>query len=215
MRVPDMKRFKRSDTGFTLLELIIAIALSAIVLLSAANLLINFGKFSAHVVRSEESLMGTALGSFEEIVWRITSANEVAINPDASLAVPATAYPAGCAATSCIQIRQDAVVPATALIPNDHFTPGEFSDDRVFTYWLVAAAPATVPPSFNLMRSGVIGDGAAGRPIAENIAFLSFARVVPNLVRVIVEGQVTEGPVAGVTREHLETTVNMRQRSAQ
>ena len=74
-----MNRLKIWDEGFTLIELVIAIALAAVVLLSASNLLVSFGRFSTNVVRSESALMGSAVGVFEEIVGRITIANQVAI----------------------------------------------------------------------------------------------------------------------------------------
>ena len=92
-----MGRLKNSDEGFTLLELVIAILLSTVVLLAATNLLINFGRFSTNVVKSEASLMGTGLGAFEEMVRRIDSANKVAINPDV-MNIPAASCPVGCSA---------------------------------------------------------------------------------------------------------------------
>lgn len=82
-----MERLKKTSLGFTLAELIIAVALSAVVLLAASNLMINFGRFSSNVVRSEASLMGTALGAFEEIVHNINEANQVTI-PSSKLGAP-------------------------------------------------------------------------------------------------------------------------------
>jgi prepilin-type N-terminal cleavage/methylation domain-containing protein len=174
-----MARLKRSDKGFTLIELVIAIALSAVVLLSASNLLINFGKFSANVVKNEASLMGTALGAFEEIVGKITAANEVTI--------PATAV-----AAPSIEIRVDT--------PN---TASNFADDTVYKYWKSGT---------QLFKS--VGS-AAGSAIANDINSLSFVRDTAgpykNHINVILEAQVAGGTG---TKEHLETTVIMRSRSA-
>ncbi len=198
MFVRDMEQFKREVKGFTLLELVIAIALSAVVLLSASNLLINFGKFSANVVRSEASLMGTSLGAFEEITRRINIANKAAINPAPAMDVPATAYPAGCVAGSCIQIRVDTASPATASV---------FTDDTVYTYWLNAG---------NLRRTGVTGDPVGGTAIAGNITSLSFTRpgTSTNAISIVLEAQAASGPKSETSKEHLETTAIMRSRSA-
>lgn len=106
-----MERLKRPGRGFTLAELIIAVALSAVVLLAASNLMINFGRFSSHVVRSEASLMGTALGAFEEIVQNINESNQVTIP-----------------AANTITIRISPTGPASA----------SHASDTTLTYWLNA-----------------------------------------------------------------------------
>jgi len=108
-----MERLKRPGRGFTLAELIIAVALSAVVLLAASNLMINFGRFSSRVVRSEASLMGTALGAFEEIVRNINEANQVTIP-----------------AANTIAIRVSPTGPASA----------SHAFDTTFTYWLNAGS---------------------------------------------------------------------------
>ncbi|MFA7255029.1 MAG: prepilin-type N-terminal cleavage/methylation domain-containing protein [Candidatus Omnitrophota bacterium] len=187
------------ERGFTLLELIIAVALAVIILLSASTLLIHFGKFSVNVVKNEASLMGTALGAFEEITGKITEANEVAINkasPDVIL--NSIAYPAGCLANgSCIQIR---VSPTGSGASSDH------SLDTVYTYWQSAT---------RLFKS--VG-AAAGTAIAENLLAnsLSFVRDATNRnhIKVTLKAETTGGHIAGVTKEHLETTAIMRSRSA-
>jgi prepilin-type N-terminal cleavage/methylation domain-containing protein len=189
-----MDRLKRSDKGFTLLELVIAIALSAVVLLSASNLLINFGKFSANTVKAEASLMGTSLGAFEEITKKIISANAVAINPDTAL----IAYPGTCAAGSCVEIRVDENLPGTL---------SNSADDTIYTYWQSGA---------QLLRS-VNGAPAAGTAIAGDINSLSFSQPVggpKNSVTVILEARAASGPKGETSKEHLETVVSMRLRSA-
>jgi prepilin-type N-terminal cleavage/methylation domain-containing protein len=187
-----MARLKRTGNGFTLVELVIAVALSAVVLLAASNLLINFGNFSSNVVKNESSLMGTALGAFEEISGRITMANQAAINPDTVL--NATAYPVGCAAGSCIQLRVDAVSPGS---------PSVFTNDTLYTYWLDAG---------NLRRTGVTGDSATGTIIASDVTLLTFIRpdaAILNEITVTLDAQPTGG-----AKEHLITTAVMRSRSA-
>jgi prepilin-type N-terminal cleavage/methylation domain-containing protein len=195
-----MDRLKKSGQGFTLIELVIGIALSAVVLLAASNLLINFGKFSSNVVKSEASLMGTALGSFEEIVGRITAANKVTIPSELPMDVPATPYPVGCVGSSCIQIRMDTPV---GMPPTP--TPSVFSDDIVYTYWEAGN---------QLFKA--VGAGA-GEVIADDIVSLSFTRPVllnVNVVKVSLEAQASSGsisdPTKNKTKELLETTVAMR-----
>ena len=190
-------RAERQNEGFTLLELIIAIVLSAVVLLSASNLMINFGNFSTNLVKSEASLMGTTLGAFEYIIINITAANAVAINPDTVL--NSISYPANCAAVSCIQIR---VSPAGlgASASSDH------SSDTVYTFWR-SAVDSKLYESVN---------SAAGTAIADSINSLSFTHASTDLnrVNVVLEARTTSGANALVTKEHLETTVTMRSRSA-
>ncbi|MDD5227042.1 MAG: prepilin-type N-terminal cleavage/methylation domain-containing protein [Candidatus Omnitrophica bacterium] len=199
-----MDRLKKSGQGFTLLELVIGIALSAVVLLAASNLLINFGKFSSNVVKSEASLMGTALGSFEEITGEIVAANKVVIPPELPMDVPATPYPVGCAGSNCIQIRVDPIVRDVDGNPVST-TPSVFSDDIVYTYWEAGN---------QLFKA--VGAGA-GSVIADDIVSLSFTRPVPssmNIIKVSLEAQVSSGsisdPAKNKTKEHLETTVAMR-----
>ena len=191
---------KKPEKGFTLIELVIAIALSAVVLLSVSNLLISFGNFSTKVIKGEASLMGTALGTLEEIIAQITVANKVAIpSADANMDVPSTPYPAGCAGSACIQIRVDTADP---------ITPSDYSDDTVYTYWKSGS---------QLFRS-VTGGPAAGSVIAEDLVSLSFTKTPENQIKISLEAQVTSGPhsdpTKNKTKEFLETTVTLRSRSA-
>jgi len=100
-----MERLKRRSRGMSLFELVIAITLFTIVLLATSSLLINFGRFSFSTVKSDASLMGTALGTFEEIVSRIRVSNQVII--------PAAGFPA-----SSIDIRVSPG-PASSVHTND------------------------------------------------------------------------------------------------
>jgi prepilin-type N-terminal cleavage/methylation domain-containing protein len=160
------KRFKKpflSQTGFTLLELLIAAMLFGVVLLTASNLLINFGLFSTNLARSEASLMGTALGALEEISLNISEANQV------------TGVPATPATSSTITLRVD-----NAASP----TPAVFTNDTTYTYWLDSATR-------RIMRTGVAGDGA-GKAIARDIDTLSFSFIPAastNAVRVALTAQ--------------------------
>lgn len=104
-----MARLKRPQAGFTLLELVIAMTLAAVVLLSATNLMVHFGKFSANTVKAEASLMGSAMGTFEEIAARISGGNQATIT----------------AGGSSIQIRVDT-----------NGTPSDYTNDTLYTYWL-------------------------------------------------------------------------------
>lgn len=189
---------KRMDKGFTLLELMVALALSTVVLISACNLLINFERFSANVAKNEASLMGTALGAFEEISKRISEANEAAINPETTL--NSVVYPGTCLNDgSCIQLKVDVLNTAS--------TPG---DDTVFIYWFDAG---------NLRRRGASGDLAAGTIIAENIESLNFLKnaILRNRITVTLNAHTHSGPAnvaTNTTREQLATTAIMRSRSA-
>jgi len=210
---------KRTDHGFSLIEIVIATVLSFVLLLAASNLMINFGKFTANVTTAEGILMD-ATGVFEEMVSRITAANKVTIKPEAQMDTPSTAYPAGCVNSSCIQIRIDKLLPvgctpgganpATAC----QYSPSDFTNDAVYTYWATAVAPATVPPTFDIYRLGDTGDGA-GKKIA-TVTWLSFVRNGTDLNRVTVtlESQAKSGAEDLMSKERLETTAIMRARSA-
>ena len=194
-----MDRLKRSDEGFTLLELIIAIVLFAAVLFGASTLLISFGNFSSNVVKSEAALTGTSQGVFEEIVGMITAANVVAIPSDSAITVPNTPYPTvpvnSCQTNDCIEIR---------VSPTGSGASAVHTGDTVYTYWKSGS---------QLYKS--VGT-AAGSVIAGNIYTLSFSRPTADLnsINVVLESQTTSGTISGVTKEHLETTVIMRARSA-
>ncbi len=185
-----MDRLKRSEGGFTLIELVIALALVAVVLISASNLLINFGRFSASVVKSEASLMGTTLGAFEEIVSRITAANEVTI-PAANFSAPS------------IDIR---ISPAGAPANSSH------ASDVYHTYWKNGNQ---IQYKTNTGSAPAYGSGV-GTVIATEITSLSFTRpgTDKNTINVILEAQSASGPTNSTSKEHLETTVVMRSRSA-
>lgn len=202
-----MRRAPRLAEGFSLLELILAIVLSTVVLLTASSLIINFGRFTSNVVRSEASLMGTALGAFEELIKRVNAANHVTF--------PAVVAPLP--ANSSMVLSVDTLIPAAGAVPA-HFTPANFADDTTFTYWLALAVPATAtePAYYNLMRTGGPGDGA-GRILAEGILSLSFTPVGADLnrVRIVLEARAASGPQGEMTQEHLETTAVMRSRSGE
>lgn len=195
-----MDRLKRTKNGFTLLELMIAITLSTIVFISASNLLINFGSFTANVIKSEMTLMGAALGALEEIVGKITTANEVAIKPESNIAVPATSDPVGCVAASCIKIR---VSPTGPGVSSNH------ADDTVYTYWKEGAQVKYQSKAGNASASAI-------RVIADDINSLSFERgnIYKNHITVTLKATTTGGPANRETGETLQTVVVMRSRSA-
>ncbi len=186
-----MGRCLSSNKGFTLLELIITIAMGAVVLVSAADLLINFANFSSNVIKAESSLMDTSLGAFEDIVYNISRANKTALGSETAISVPNTPFPGGCSSTSCIQVRVEEAATGT---------PSDYSDDTVYTYWFSGGA---------IYRA--IGTGA-GVVIARNVTTLTFSRpgTVQNTILVAIEGQAQSGATGGVVREHLETTVISR-----
>ncbi len=195
-----MERVKRTERGVTLLDLIVSVVIGAIVLFAASKLLINFGNVSFSFVKSEASLMGTAVGAFEEISGKITEANDVAIFPAAHISAPSIAYPSsGCANGSCIQIR---VSPTNLPATSDH------SADSVFTYWL----------SGRKIFKSIYPGSVTGSAIAGDIDTLSFQQPPGALNKVIV--QVTASAASGSTaavqtsKENLVTTATMRSRSA-
>ncbi|MFA5167451.1 MAG: prepilin-type N-terminal cleavage/methylation domain-containing protein [Candidatus Omnitrophota bacterium] len=182
-----MDRLKRSNKGFTLLELIIAIALFSVVLFSVFNLLINFGKFSTNVVKAEASLMGTSLGVFEEMVGKLTAANEVTI-PAPSIAAPS------------IAIRVDELSIST---------PSSTADDTIYTYWQDGTQLKYKSKVGAAAESGV-------SILANDIFSLSFTQdaTYKNQIKVILEARSASGPVSSTSNEKLETTVVLRSRSA-
>jgi len=188
-----MERLKTPDQGLTLIELIVAVTLSAVVFLAASSILVNFGKFSTNVIKSESSLMGSALGTFEQIVGDITDANTVVF--------PASNYPA-----PSIDIR---LSQAGSGASSSHST------DVYHTYWLntgkiyYSTLGNNTPPS---------GSGAA---IAGDITALNFAYAkdssnvdILNNIQVTLEAQAASGPQNQNSMEHLETTAVMRSRGA-
>ncbi len=184
-----MERLERAVDGFTLFELVIAIALSAVVLLSAGNLLINFGKFSSNVVKSEASLMGTALGTFEEIVGKITIADKVTIPATTITPVPASST------DNSIEIR---VHPASASYDPSH------TGDTIYTYWRDGA---------NLKSKSKVGTAAesAVRVVSADITLATFQKdsTLTNHIIVTLDAQ-----TSSQTKEQLKTTAIMRSRSA-
>lgn len=187
-----MDRLKRRSTqGFSLLEVIIAAAIATFVLIGATSLLLNFGNFSSHVVESEASLMGTALSAFEEIVGKITVANEVTI-PAADYAAPS------------IDIR---ISPKNQPATDDH------TNDTVYTYWRDGNELK------NKSKEG-LNAASAERILGKNVVSLSFVRNATNQnhITVTLNAEATLGPfsnaTANTTREHLETVAIMRSRSA-
>jgi len=206
----DRSRIKNIDRGFTLLELLIAIVLSVIILLSAANLLISYARFSVNVVKSEASLMGTTMGTFEGIVKAITEANQVAIGSEANMDSPSpggTPFPAGCAGASCIQIRLDTVQPAGCAPADCVYTPLNHDDDTIHTYYLVGS---------QLKYRTRIGAAAESgeATVSDDITSLSFTRLDNNRITVILEAQTASGSIGDAamnkSKEHLETTAVMR-----
>lgn len=180
-----MGRLKKSNRGFTLAELIIAVALSAVVLLAASNLMINFGRFSSNVVRSEASLMGTALGAFEEIVQNINEANQVTI-PSSKLDPPVS---------DSIDIR---------ISPTGGPASASHNFDTTLTYWLNVNS---------IRRTGAPDDGE-GTIIAEDVVSLTFQALNSNNIVVTLEAAAASGPKGELSRERLQTTAVMRSRRA-
>ena len=178
-------RAERQNEGFTLLELIIAIVLSAVVLLSASNLMINFGNFSTNLVKSEASLMGTALGTFEEMVGRITAANQVTI-PAPSIAAPS------------IAIGVDELSVST---------PSDTADDTVYTYW------QDVAQLKYKSKVGAAAESAVS-VIANDVYSLSFVQDATdrNKITVTLEVRAVSGSQGLTSKEKLETTIIMRSR---
>lgn len=69
----------KSSKGLSLLELIIAILLLSVVLMTASTLLITFKKFYFDFTEKQNEVGEIYLGTLEEIVTRIRSANRVSV----------------------------------------------------------------------------------------------------------------------------------------
>lgn len=207
-----MDRLIRLNEGFTLLELLVSLALGAVILLTSSNFMINYAKYSSNFIKSEGNLTMMAIGTFEDIVYRINQANKTAIvGLDSAITTPNCPFPTNptnCTGSgTCIQIRCDRVEPTT---------PTDYSDDTVYNYWKSGT---------NIYQSTCTSGGtAAGTVAAPGINVLSFARVDKdnnvvnntnfNTIRVIVEAEATSGVTGGVRREYLDTTAVARQRSS-
>lgn len=75
-----MERLNKSKKALTLLELLIAITLLTVVLLTASTLLISFKKFYFDFVKRQAEVGEVSLGVLEEIVNRIKVANKISIS---------------------------------------------------------------------------------------------------------------------------------------
>ena len=198
-----MDRSLRSNEGFTLLELLIALALGAVILLTASNFLVNYVKYSLNFIKSESSLMGTGLGAFEEIVDKINFANKAVCGGEAAMDVPSTSRPAGCLTDgTCIQVRCDTISSTPGYVN----TPSDFTDDTVYTYWKDG--------SNNLCKA--VNSAGTCTVLSTGLNTLSFTRVDGlNTIRVQLGVQASSGPTAisGYLKEYLDTTVVMRGKS--
>jgi len=190
-----MGRLKRASAGFSLIEVIVASTLAFVVVLTASNLLINFGKFTSTTIRAESDMMAAALGAMEDIAGRIQEANAVAIMNEAAI----TAYPVGCAANSCIQIRVDQKISGQA-------TPSDFTDDVVHTFWRLGRQIQYT--STNLETGAISGT----LMLAQGITKLEIERDPADMSRISIKIRVegASSPTGDVSREHLETIANMR-----
>jgi len=65
--------------GLSLLELIIAITLLSVVLMTASSLLISFNKFYFDFTQKQNQVGEIYLGTLEEIIYRTRSANRVSV----------------------------------------------------------------------------------------------------------------------------------------
>lgn len=105
-----MARLKK---GMTLLELLIAMALLAMVLMTASVLLISFQKFYSGFMQKQENLGDVSLAALEEIVAKVTVANNVAIN--GIWPVPLTGKP----------------IKHSLCVTDNRGTPTDTSDDNI------------------------------------------------------------------------------------
>ena len=203
-----MDRSLRSNEGFTLLELLIALALGDVILLTASNFLVNYVKYSLNFIKSESSLMGTGLGAFEEIVDKLSASSKAVCGAEAAMDVPATSRPAGCLTDgTCVQIRCDTISSTPGYIN----TPSVFSDDTVYTYWLNGTdlCKAIAPASACTVIASNINTFSVYRVDNTNSASAAYL----NTIRVALGVQASSGTTSGVLKEYLDTTVVMREKS--
>jgi len=180
---------KRADCGATLLDLLLAVALFTIVLLTASNLMISFGKLSSNFVKNEASVMGTALGTFEDIVRKVTLANQLTIPATTVIPSPVPTE----APYNSLEIRIAPTGPATA----DH------TNDTIHYYW---------QDGCQLKYKSKIGVAATTGDsiVAEDIVSFSVASPYPNQAEIGLTAKPANGPT-----ETLKTLAVARARSAQ
>ncbi len=112
----------KSSKGLSLLELLIAITLLSVVLMTASTLLISFKKFYFDFTERQNQVGEIYLGTLEEIITRTRSANRVSV----ATTLPATPV-VGAAYTSSITMYIDENSPHTA----DNYT----DDTRYIYLW--------------------------------------------------------------------------------
>jgi prepilin-type N-terminal cleavage/methylation domain-containing protein len=99
--------------GLTLIELIVAMTMLSVVILTSSAVLINFKKFYKGFSDKQAVVGEVSLAFLEDITNKVFLANELTINP------PDTPGPSG----SSIAIRVD------------NSDPSSTADDTVYTYW--------------------------------------------------------------------------------
>lgn len=206
-----MDRSLRSSEGFTLLELVIALALGAVILLTASNFLVNYVKYTSGFIKSEASLMGTSLAVFEEIADKISFTNKAVCRGGSEVAmdVPAVSFPGTCANnSSCVQLRCDTICTPGPCAN----TPSTFSDDTVYTYWLSGTdLNKQVNSGTPVIIATNVNTFSVSRVNKDNTADSTYL----NTIRLQLGFQAASGVGAtgGVVKEYLDTTVIMRGKS--
>jgi prepilin-type N-terminal cleavage/methylation domain-containing protein len=110
----------RLKKGLSLLELIIAITILSVVLMTASSILISFKKFYFDFTDKQNQTGEVYLGTLEEIVSRIKTANRVTV----STTIP-PAPVAGVSYNSTINMYID---------ENDPHTADNYADDTLCSY---------------------------------------------------------------------------------
>ncbi len=175
----------KKKQGLSLLELVVAMTLLAVVLFTATALFTSTRRGFLNFETSETSLMQTVRGTFSEMVNRIEAANQVTIPDPAS-----------------IVIRVD-----------DDDTPEDSSGDMLYTYSLVGTqilyssqdGTAGVPSASEVVASDVTSLSFAYQTSGGND--------VPNAV--VIDLVVQPAMPAGAPKETLHTTVTIRGRHAE